>query len=335
MLPETTALQLALANLHPALALRTRGLLAGEPLLPPAENGLLEISLAGDTGGVDFSRRYSPQLPSALKDWLASHSSESQQSLIQLWQSKQGHWSDIGLEFDLNQAQPGTPATANVFVRPTPSCAAVRNLPALVESLRPVSALHSRNLPSLEHLTALAQSLPETTHVSYLGLMLARPGQDLRVQAGALTTGEIYTFLAQSGRDCDALSRALDFAQTHFDTQVLCFDTDGEIGPRIGLELFGHDLKAGRFDEVLSAMSQHHWIDEPLAEAVLDWPARLDPGALAAAWRSSDDTVRPGTHNGYLLRRHITHIKLVINDNSVTAKAYLAFQPEKLPLRYA
>lgn len=182
-------------------------------------------------------------------------------------------------------------------------------------------------VPEWVLLDTVAQTLsclPTHASIYYVGLMLSRNIDALRLCLKGLRNSEIVPCLVTIGWQGNKyeLQKAMQFA-VDADQIVLHLDVSRTIQDKVGLEIFFEGIpNRARWTDFFDSLVQAKLCSDAERQAILSWIGigRIDP-AQAPIFQHL------GQATGKLLKRlgrRINHVKLVCNsDVSLRAKAYL------------
>jgi hypothetical protein len=179
--------------------------------------------------------------------------------------------------------------------------------------------------PQLATVRRALGSLPPGSHCSYVFDLRPRGTEAVRLSFANLTAAAMREWLVQLGRP--DLARAAQEAAGFVEEADRCdmsfdIDTDGAIGPRVGIEIsFGTwPGKDQRWPRLFDRLVDTELCSAPKREAVLAWSGYDSRKTAPALWPPA-----PLFANSYLVR-WISHVKLVcVPGCPMEAKVYLLF----------
>lgn len=237
---------------------------------------------------------------------------------------------NLWFEFDL-EAPPPDPPLPSVFF----GTEALRGgasgappwLPRVLEGLRgeaPGAAL----VASLDRCLA---ALPEGASIFQVGMMLARPGDAVRVCVRGVPPERRVELLERIGwpGPGDELARVLGDLPARADSVDLDLDLLPEVGPKLGLEcsFYGGDPARWGFPAFVEALVERGLCRPEKGAGLLEWSGavheRQRPEGWPADLRRRSAALGPGTASAFI--RWPYHVKLVHQPGRpLEAKAYLA-----------
>lgn len=333
-------LELALAHLPPAL-LPPGGIAAlrrGTAHLAPGRQLYFECRLGSRGGPVDVSQHFfaAAQGPEALRALALRGGGAGDGAWDRLARLAE-QWRDdpvlaagiaeIGLEHDCGVAAPAVfAACARSSLHDR--AGALRFLELVVPGAREASRRMFAALEAAERHGLAAGRV--------IGAMLSRDAQ-LRCMVRGTASGRPGAFLDAIGwpgdRDAIEALLALPFLQGEAVRLVLGFAPAP--APGIGIELILEGGRRGDADAGLLGWMVAQGLADPRRVAALDlWSGALTPVNAAAPWPDAlivQDLAGPGDRIACFLR-FLNHLKLNVDADGITAKAYLALAPYEVTL---
>jgi hypothetical protein len=166
--------------------------------------------------------------------------------------------------------------------------------------------------------------LPPHVRIYYVGLMLSRNTDALRLCLKGLHSTEIAPCLESIGwrGNNDELQKALHMA-VDADQIILHLDVSRTLQDKVGLEIFFEGKQSrSHWAEFFNRLVQAELCSDAERQAILSWHGidRIDPTQAPISQYISQATGKPLSRLG----RRINHVKLVCNSGvSLRAKAYL------------
>lgn len=168
--------------------------------------------------------------------------------------------------------------------------------------------------------------------ISYLGLMLGRPGAPLRLIVDGLAWSEFTPFLSDAGwhGDAPALQDSLDFLFLHFDRIRLALTIGKVIEPALGFECFlgSQGQPDMRWSSALRELALRRLCTEELRHKIFRWPDTVTPATATAPWPDAMlvEAIARGPSSLSRLDCRISHVKLTFDDGKLaSAKGYVGF----------
>jgi len=237
---------------------------------------------------------------------------------------------NLWFEFDL-EAPPADPPVPSVFFGTEALRSGASEAPAwlarVLEGLRgdaPGPALRA----ALDRCVA---ALPSGASIFQVGMMLARPGEAVRVCVRGVAPEQRLAFLERAGwaRETGALARVLADLPPLADSVDLDLDLLPEVGPKLGLEcsFYGGDPARWGFPAFVDALVDRGLCLKEKRDGLLAWSGgvheRQRPERWPADLRRRSAALGPGTASAFI--RWPYHVKLVYQaGRPLEAKAYLA-----------
>ena len=190
------------------------------------------------------------------------------------------------------------------------------------------------DVPCTGMLDTISGTLQESARVTYLGFMLARPENAVRVNIAGLDGRGAAAYLKLLGwkSGTTELERLFGLISPLFSRLILAIDlVEERVSPRLGLELFSKfdpvNPKA-QWDPLLDICVFQNWCTIEKAAGLKNWIGVSQPGSDAENWPPSlkalEGFMGAGAYS--LLYRYVNHLKLVYTPGlPVEAKAYLGF----------
>jgi hypothetical protein len=190
--------------------------------------------------------------------------------------------------------------------------------------------LQQRLPPSFEsYLAFCVESLPPEAHVSYLGLMMSRPQDPVRL-VSKLPSEQILPYLLKIGWEgsVDNLEPLLSELSMLTDFVCLSYDVLESVRPRVGLECYldRQPKYESRWWKLLERMVAMDLCSCEKKDALLRWPGyTLGRPAVTVSVNRNSDT---GWNNCFLnpgaFIRRLSHLKFLYSScTCIEAKAYL------------
>jgi hypothetical protein len=172
---------------------------------------------------------------------------------------------------------------------------------------------------------------PMNSSVSHLGLMLSRPQEVVRINLSNVSTTDLCAFLSKNGwqGNENLLIENHTFLLEHTDTVVVSFDSfHNKIMPRIGLEAFMDYTikKAPKWQILLDKLLEKGLCCEEKRDIILNWNKEFYP-TKNAEWHETLilNSLHKEANEFSVLRQIPSHVKFIIENDSVMAKGYLGF----------
>ncbi|MYH27263.1 MAG: hypothetical protein F4137_00040 [Acidobacteria bacterium] len=226
----------------------------------------------------------------------------------------------VVLEYDVPDVLPEEPAPPGIFFVPgNPSEGAARGLhddPAATVAALWAAAGWCADAAELRQVERVCEALSGTSHVGQAGVMPGRQ-RAVRLVVHRIDAAELPGLLERlrwPGSSAAAMSVVRDTSDLTRPGAVLSLDvTACGISPRLGLELF-RPVEWSRIDRagwlpVIDRLADKAWCLPAKAEGLRAWPR-------------STRLIGPG--GVYRIHRTINHIKVVVAQGRIVAKAYAA-----------
>lgn len=185
----------------------------------------------------------------------------------------------------------------------------------------------------VDNIIALINWLPESAGIFQVGVMLARPTNQVRICLRGLSISQARNLISDLNFPIDpaAFQKKLSPFAVISESIALSIDIGEEFGPKVGLECsFGHDhLSLARLQDFLALLEAKKMCPKTLTPHLLNFHGTIHQDLAPEKWSQAlIDIARitgPDTIN--LLPHWIHHIKLVQDgDAPLYAKAYLAIE---------
>ena len=296
--------------------------------LPPFSAAFLECRLGANEPRVDFAVRLSAesaadsfQKVSAEREWKicldAYHDWLRQHSLLP---EEFGH---IALEFDIPEAS--SPILVPAVFLSLHSAASDKN-----SLIGMSSRILDRRLPASfeSYIAHCVDSLPGQAYMGYLGLMLSRAQDAVRL-ISRISTDRIVEYLRKIGwvGAKEPLEQLLAELATLTDFVCLSFDAGDRVMPRLGFECYlsKQPKHERRWRLLLERLVEMNLCSGPRKDAVLSWPGYTRERTTASPVNSKEGS---SWNNPFLnpvaLIRKISHLKILYDSHArLEAKVYL------------
>jgi hypothetical protein len=292
--------------------------------LPPFLASFLECRLGANEPQVDFSARLSAgslQGVSAEQGWKINVDAYQEWLTQNPFLPKEfGH---VALEFDIPEGASPVPVPA--FFLSLHSDAS--NSDTLI---RMSSRVLGRRLPlSFEsYIAHCVDSLPSPSYVGYLGLMLSRAQESVRL-ISRIATDRIVEYLRKIGwvGTQEPLERLLAELTTLTDFICLSFDAGDRIMPRLGFECYltKQPKHEPRWSLLLERLNEMNLCSGAKKDALLSWPGYTRERTEESPANSSEQSSWKNPFlNSVASIRKISHLKILYDSHArLEAKAYL------------
>lgn len=226
----------------------------------------------------------------------------------------------IWFEFDVTQELPKVPVPSILFIHPRlcdePARAnwVARHLEMTRQTVELITG-NALNRVLMSNLEACIAALPELAQVFCIGVMVGRPGSDIRLCLKNFSPGDHMPYLARIGLPGVArLAPVLEMMQPYVDSINLDLDIGSDIGPKVHLEL--------RCDEEFAPGVERRW--QRFMEALLARGLVLSSKAKALlAWPGLPLEKITVTREKVIFLRKLSHIKLVwVETEPLETKGY-------------
>jgi hypothetical protein len=232
-----------------------------------------------------------------------------------------GGVAELFLEYDLDAAPDGL-ITPSVFFALDGGAAAVAEaaLRLLLGEPRP-TALD-------EHLARCFAACPPAAHVAYMGAMLGRTTDALRVNLKGVALCDLAPFLEEVGwkGSMPAIERWAAWAYDRVDRVTVCLDVGSEVSPRIGLECMLDVPPAAepRWGALLDELVSAGLCVADNGGALLTVPGVLRPPETHIAWPGPwiAATLCGPPDSFSTAERRLSHVKITLLHEHVTTKGY-------------
>lgn len=235
----------------------------------------------------------------------------------------------IGLEFDLPNDQPWVLPIPCIFFHLNPL--SIDETQALIILI--LKSLDYEYSSSLQHnLQTCYNSLPNGANIKYVGLMLSRSNQALRIIINGLVNEQLIQYLEKIGwsASTEPLYKLVSQLTLFSDMIALALDVGKTIQPKIGLECFINKSPSEdpRWNLLLDYLVEQRLCTLAKHQAILAWPGICMKSDHPDLWPSNllwgDRFVN--SQGVSVFWRKISHIKLSYHSSlPLEAKAYLAF----------
>jgi len=189
-------------------------------------------------------------------------------------------------------------------------------------------------VPCTGILDKISATLPESARVTYLGFMLARPENAVRVNISGLDVSDVTDYLKKLGWEFETeeLESLLELASPQFSKLTLAIDlVEERVLPRLGLELFIKFDPANprqQWNPLLDLCTSQNWCTIEKASGLGNWIGVSQPYSDAENWppslRALEGFMGAGAYS--FLYRYVNHLKLIYTPGlPISAKAYLGF----------
>ena len=169
---------------------------------------------------------------------------------------------------------------------------------------------------------------PTGASVSYLGAMLGRTTEALRVNVKRLRLDDLGPFLEAVGWNgpMKAIEHWAGWAYDRVDGVTVCLDVGPVVYPQLGLEcaLLIQPFSEPRWRELLDELSTEGLCTAANAAALLDAPGVLSPPEAHVEWPAEwivATLAAPADHFS-TTERQLSHVKLTVAGQQVVAKGY-------------
>jgi hypothetical protein len=180
------------------------------------------------------------------------------------------------------------------------------------------------------NLAACFAACPAGSSVSYLGAMLGRTTEALRVNVKRLRLEELVPFLQAVGWNGppEAIEQWAGWAWDRVDGVTVCLDVGPVVYPHLGLECALAIQPTGepRWRELLEELSADRLCTAANAAALLGLPGVLHPPEAHGEWPAPwivASLAGPADHFS-TTERQLSHVKLTVAGQQVLAKGYWA-----------
>jgi hypothetical protein len=172
------------------------------------------------------------------------------------------------------------------------------------------------------------------SYLSYIGLMLARPEEVLRLNINDLLPEEIIPFLTRNGWQGDEslVLKTFDELCVYHDEVIVSFDTYKNcILPRIGFENFFHSRPSHepRWSYFFDHLIQNTLCSKESKDFVLGWNKTFMPTDDNEIWHEqliiNTLMLNASAKSASVLKQIPSHTKLLIKGNEIKAKGYVGF----------
>jgi hypothetical protein len=182
--------------------------------------------------------------------------------------------------------------------------------------------------PLAGNLARCFDACPSSASVSYLGAMLGRPTEAVRVNVKRLRLEELVPFLQAVGwtGPLGAVEQWAGWAWDRVDGVTVCLDVGSVVYPHVGLEcaLRMQPAVEPRWRELLEELTAEGLCSTANAAALLGVPGVLHPPESGMEWPAAwvvATLVGPADHFS-TTERQLSHVKLTVAGEHVVAKGY-------------
>jgi hypothetical protein len=228
---------------------------------------------------------------------------------------------EVFLEYDLDAApQPLITPSAFFALDGHDAAVAEAALELLLDDPRP-TALD-------ENLARCFAACPPAAHVAYIGAMLGRSTDALRVNLKGVALCDLAPFLQAVGwkGSMPAIDRWAAWAYDRVDRVTVCLDVGSEVHPRIGLEcmLDVQNAAEPRWGALLDELVSAGLCATDNARALLTVPGVLRPPETHIAWPGPwiAATLCGALDRFSTAERRLSHVKITLVHEHVTTKGY-------------
>jgi hypothetical protein len=194
---------------------------------------------------------------------------------------------------------------------------------------------HPIPLKLQQNLFTCLEALPVGAQVLYMGIMLTRQLNTIRINVSGIPTVHLSEYLVQIGWSGQVAELEVIALRLHslVDRIVLNFDIGVTVPVKIGLECFLDRRLAGssQWQPLLNYLVKSKLCTQKKCNALLDWPGFCDEKSCPVPWPRNLTTVSNflGTRASSVVVRDLNHIELTLQPgNSLEAKGYLWFGPD-------
>lgn len=300
-------------------------------ILPPISIAGFECRLASEQPGVDFQINFSCFTPSLAEKLLNHPRWELFQNFYREWADTNSFLHEsvnrVWLEFDVSEEsfRAQTPCFFIPLERETIS-ENLKLIKIVLETLKyPVASKFESNLK------LCVDRLPSGATISYVGGMLSRQTNAVRINLKGIPPEQIGDYLLEIGWSdpTDALPFLASTVSKFVDYIVLTVDIGDMILPKIGLECFlNQQLLIPRWQLFLDYLVEEGLCVPAKREGLLAWSGFDSRNSRPDLWPSNltwGDRFLNSTAVSVFWRT-INHIKIVYQPSkTLEAKAYLAF----------
>lgn len=299
----------------------------------PSASAILECRLAAAQSQVDlilFLPCYNPTLPERFQThpvW------QFFQEFCQEWVAPTSflHQSvkDVWLEFDVDGPPSQVPVPCIFLLLNQES---VSDTQALISVARRI--LNDRATTQFEsNLRLCADSLPEGAQITYIGAMLSRPTNTVRLNLGGISPQQLPDYLEKIGwsEPTNTLESLVSTLSDLVD-EIRLFDIDvgDTVLPKIGLECFfrKQPKHEPRWQTFLDHLVEWGLCTQAKKNAFLAWPGYTQRNQAPELWPSNLNPVDLflGSRALSIFVRRLSHVKIVYQPGTpLEAKGYLGF----------
>ena len=209
--------------------------------LPPFADAMLEFRLGAGQSHVDLSVFFPRRIPNLPEKFLTHPAWQAVQDFCQEWVDQASFLyegvTNVGLEFDLDQPLSEIPIPCIFVSWDKKAVSDAQVLREIVPRL-----LNDRLSSQLKlNLQCCVDALPEGSRIGFLGIMLSRSTQAVRLIMENIPLQKLPDYLRQIGwsESTDNFSTFVsDFSEFKENISLFSFDVGDIIFPRIGIEFY-------------------------------------------------------------------------------------------------
>jgi hypothetical protein len=271
-----------------------------------------------------------------------SPSWKSIHQLFQRWSdpddSSLQHIKNMWFEFDLDSPADDLPLPG-IFLR-LAKVSTQEIVDAIQIALRDL--LQNRaSLMSSEALLSTIEAIPEGGYPTYIGVMLSRKQDGIRLNIRGLTPGQVWDYLdaIKWPHQIDAKHAIVDAALGLSQGFALTMDIHREVAPRIGFECIGgspYHIDAG-WQNFFRHLIENNLCTAQQSEALHQWVGFVTPNTSQIDWpiHLILAAIAQGSNWYDVIFRKLSHIKIVYDPSlPLEAKAYLEVRHQFLPYEF-
>ena len=301
-------------------------------ILPPFSPVLLECRLGAGQPRVDFEVYFSCVAPSLPEIFLNHPTWRSFQEICQEWTELESSLHQkvkhLWLEFDVDEQPVQVPVPCIFFSLNQKTVSEPQELIEMASRLlnHPVSSLLESNL------RLSMDCLPAKARITYLGAMLSRSNQAVRIVISGIRPDQVIDYLVQIGwkNPTDTLQSLVSKLSEFVDHIQLAYDVGETVMPRIGLECFllEQPKNETRWQLFLDYLVETGLCTPAKQNALFAWPGFFQKVSQPELWPNSLTwgDLFLGARAFSIFIRNINHIKIIYQPGaSLEAKAYLRF----------
>ncbi len=302
-------------------------------ILPPFSYAGFECRLADSSEAVDFLFSLHRRVLNIPAPFLTHSVWQTLQTFCREWIEPTSFLyrgvKNISLEFDIDGpiSQVPVPSLFAEINRETDRHDTLRLSEVILKRFKhPFSQKFEENLQRCFH------ALPEGARIIYLGLMLSRPTQGVRIVVEGLKPEQILPYLLQIScfdSTNDTFEKMVSTLSNLVDSiGFIGFDVSETIHPQIGLEGFFEKQPSDepRWQSFFDYLIAKELCSPAKRDALLTWPGVFQKDS--ALWPTSLDWSDAFFANqaSSIFFRRLNHIKIVYHpDKPLTAKGYISF----------